>query len=65
MYGVSIILVSGYPSVSSTEIFTTADRLQHKNELTMQVHQFISLSALPAIVEQISVFFFYCFYMCV
>ena len=55
MYGVSIMLVSGYPPVSSTEIFTTADRLQHKNELTMQVHQFISLSALPAIVEQISV----------
>ena len=55
MYGVSIILVSGYPPVSSTEIFTTADRLQRKNQMTMQIHQFITLSALPAIVEQISV----------
>ena len=54
MYGVSIILVSGYPPVSSTEIFTTADRLQHKNELTKQVHQFITLSALPAAVKQIN-----------
>ena len=39
MYGVSVILVSGYPSVSSTEIFTTADGLQHMNQMTMQVHQ--------------------------
>ena len=54
MYGVSIIPVSGYPPVSSTEIFTTADRLQRKNELSMQVHQFISLSALPAAVKQIN-----------
>ena len=56
MYGVGIIPVSGYPLVSSTGIFTTADRLQHKNQMiSMQVHQFITLSALPAIVEQISV----------
>ena len=55
MYGVGIIPVSGYPLVSSTGIFTTADRLQHKSQLTMQVHQFISMSALPAIVEQIGV----------